>query len=358
MGFVFRRPAGLVSALVLTMATLVAPLVTPPVPASAATVRPPAVSQLKLIRHTDHSLAISFAVPAAYYHPGAGVVVRITRGHTPAATPTAGYAVQAPVYPHEAQAGPNPALGADLAYTFAVWIRDNGVYSSRQTLTARTLKDASPPDDVTGVEARATLVDGMPRVVLSWKNPCCDEVSTIRIVRNTEPTTTGGTVVDVPAANQAWADDNLPDSIVNNPDPFDYTTDPLYYWVLARDRAGHWSRSYASTDVVVASRTISGHVSGTDRFVVVYCCPGPTGELSGVTSKGALDGSFTVHLPPGRFTICSGDNHPAGDDPTAACWVAEPDGTGHTIPWSGYNDDVPTASIDLDSAKSYDAVRF
>jgi hypothetical protein len=149
---------------------------------------------------------------------------------------------------------------------------------------------------------------------------------------------------------------------VNNPKPFNYSDAPLYYFVIARDKAGNFSRTYAKTSVVVGSRTISGHVSGSNRFVAVYCCPGDTGELSLVTTKGGLGenvngGAFTVRVPPGVFTICEGDNT-TSNDPTATCWTDDPGPGGHTTPWGGFNEQVPTATIDLRSATSYDEVDF
>src|SRR6185437_9696894 len=158
------------------------------VPAASAATAPPAASQLQVVHRTDHSLTIKFAVPAAYYHPGAGAVVRITRGYTPAATPGAGYSVGSIDSAHEAQAGPNPPLRANLAYTFAVWIRDSGVYSKRATITTATLKDTTAPDSVSYLTSQAALAGGQPRVVLTWQNPCCDTLGPVRIVRNTKPT--------------------------------------------------------------------------------------------------------------------------------------------------------------------------
>jgi hypothetical protein len=263
---------------------------------------------------------------------------------------------------HEAKAGPNPPLGANLAYTFAVWIRDNSLYSKRATITTTTLTDTTAPDPVSYVTSQAMLSGGNPRVVLTWQNPCCDTLGDLRIVRNTKPTTTGGTVFNVPTSSQAWVDDNLPDSIVNNPGVFDYSTAPLYYYLISRDAAGHFASRYVGTTIVVASRTISGHVSGANRFVFAYCCPGESGQPIGVTGQGGLGdsvngGAFIIHLPPGVFTICSGDNLHA-NDPTGTCWIATGPASGHTIPWFGYDEDVATPTIDLTSATSYTAVQF
>jgi hypothetical protein len=333
------------------------------VPAASAATAPPAASQLQVVHRTDHSLTIKFAVPAAYYHPGAGAVVRITRGYTPAATPAAGYSVGSIDSAHEAQAGPNPPLGANLAYTFAVWIRDSGVYSKRATITTATLKDTTAPDSVSYLTSQAALAGGQPRVVLTWQNPCCDTLGPVRIVRNTKPTTTGGTVFNVPAASQAWVDDNLPDSIVNNPGVFDYSTAPLYYYVIPRDAAGHFARYYTGTKIVVASRTISGHVSGSDRYIAVFCCPDDilwqsvlVTSLDGL-GDGVNGGAFTVHVPPGVFTICSGDNLHA-NDPTATCWVATGPASGHTTSWDGFDEGIALPTMDLTSATTYTAVEF
>lgn len=357
----YRRPARTAAVAATGIATMIGSLIVGTSAASAATA-PPAASQLKVVQRTDHSLTIKFAVPAAYYHPGAGVVVRITRGYTPAPTPTTGYGVTNIYTTHEAQAGPNSPLGANLAYTFAVWIRDSGLYSKRATITATTLKDTTGPDPVSYVSSQAGLAGGRPRVVLTWDNPCCDQLSYVRIVRNTKATTTGGTVFNVPASSQAWVDDNLPNAIVNNPEPGDFSTAPLYYYLIPVDASGNVAARYVGTKIVVASRTISGHVSGADRYVYVYCCPGETGESVGVTGQGGLGdsvngGAFTIHVPPGVFTICSGDNLTA-NDPTGACWIATGPASGHTTPWFGYDEDVAAPTIDLTSATSYTVVQF
>lgn len=352
-----RRLSSAMLALGVALA-LVASVFVGRLPATAAT-PPPPVSQVRVIQKTDHQITIQFAVPAAYYHPGARAVVRITRGKTPAASPTAGYEVRANTR-HEAQAGPNPALGAGVAYTFALWIIDGGQLSKRATLTTTTLKDTTPPEDLLAVHAKATINSG-PRVVLDWANPCCDELDTVRIVRNTKPTTVGGNVFTVPAAAQAWVDDQLPASIVNNEDQ-SFSADPLYYWLRIRDKAGHYSLRYVGTKVVVGSRTISGTVTGKNRFVVAYCCNGGF-ESRYVTSLADLNGSvnggrFSLIVPPGRYTICTGDMFGRDGEPTASCWVPGPDGTGTKQSWSGFNEDVPPDNIDLRSTRSYDGVRF
>lgn len=67
---------GLVAALALAGSSLSAP--------AEAAAKPPPSSQLKVVQRTDHRLAVQFAVPAAFYHPGAGSVVRLTGGRTSA----------------------------------------------------------------------------------------------------------------------------------------------------------------------------------------------------------------------------------------------------------------------------------
>ncbi|MET0998544.1 MAG: hypothetical protein ABWX73_07520 [Marmoricola sp.] len=119
---------------------------------------------------------------------------------------------------------------------------------------------------------------------------------------------------------------------------------------------------YHRTSVVVGSRTITGQVSGTDRFVHVYCCPGISGELNAVDGEGGLGenvngGAFSVRVPPGVYTICEGDNS-TDNDPTATCWTDDPGPGGHTTSWGGFNEQVPTATIDLRTATSYGEVDF
>ncbi|MET0695248.1 MAG: hypothetical protein ABWY56_15045 [Propionibacteriaceae bacterium] len=329
------------------------------VPAAAATTPPPA-SQLRLSDRSDHMLELQFAVPAAYYHPGASAVVRITRGRTPAASPTAGYPVQTNTL-HQARAGSNPPLGAEVAYTFAVWIIDGGKLSPRATLTATTLKDTHPPDDIIAAHAAPGISPG-PRVIVDWANPCCDELDTVQIIRNTKNTPVGGTVFNVPAAPQAWADEHLPASIDDYTRSQRFSAAPLYYFLKIKDKAGNYSRFDTRTDVVFASRTISGTVTGKDRYLRVYCCTGINGAAY-VSGLEGLDGSvnggkFTVNLPPSSYTICTGGEHQGEHDPTASCWVPGPNGTGTKRPWDGTDEGVPSPTIDLTINKSYDDVHF
>jgi hypothetical protein len=339
---------------------LVSALLTVTTVAAEAAKRPPRVSQVRVVERAPHQLAIQFAVPAAYYRPGAGVVVRLTRGRTPAARPAAGYHV--PVTPrHRAQAGPFPELESNTAYTFAIWIRASGRYSRRVVVRTRTAVNVHPPADIGNVRIRAS-VDPSPRVVISWGELGAD-VRSVRIVRNTEMTTAGGTVFTLAGRPTSFTDANLP-RIIDDPGGSPrFSAAPIHYWLIARDKAGRFSILYHRTSVVVGSRIISGQVSGTDRFVHVYCCPGATGELNAVTGQGGLGedvngGAFSVRVPPGVYTICEGDNSAADVDPTATCWTDDPGPGGHTTPWGGHDEQVPTETIDLRTATSYDEVDF
>jgi hypothetical protein len=311
-----------------------------------------------LVKRGDHTLTIKFAVPAAYYHRGAGVVVRLTRGKKPAARPSAGYAVA--VYPdHEAYA--HPTLAANVPYTFAIWIHDGGKYSKRVVFRTRTAKDTTPPDTVTGLRSAAGISgDGTPRVILDWTNPCCDEIASTRIVRNTKPTTTGGTVFNVPAGARSWVDEGFGQRTADG-----YSSSPLYYFVIPRDKAGHFARFYTSTSVVVGSRTISGSVSREDRYVEVFSCCNIQGGSEGLVTKEHLSGSvnggaFSFTLPPGRYTVCESAESSDGTDPTDSCWIPDTGGGGHTVTWRHeFEEDYPPGpNIDLTSQTSYSGIAF
>ena len=106
----WRALAALLPALALTLAGQ-----TPSVAAApqASTTAPPPVSSLVVSARYDHTLVIGWAVPAAVYAPGASVVVRLTRGATPAASPSTGYAVPV-TFPKSARARP---LTSSATYT-------------------------------------------------------------------------------------------------------------------------------------------------------------------------------------------------------------------------------------------------
>lgn len=326
-------------------------------PATAAS-KPRPVSKVHLVKRGDHTLTIKFAVPAAYYHQGAGVVVRLTRGKKPAARPSAGYAVA--LQPgHEAYV--QQTLVANTRYTFAVWLHDGGRYSKRVVFRTRTAKDTSPPDTVENVQATAGLSgSGSARVVLEWDNPTGDSLSGVRIVRNTRPTTTGGKVVNVGPTAEVWVDQSLPGVTSQG-----FSTAPLYYFVIPRDQAGHFARSYARAEVVVGSRTISGAVSRENRELAIFtCCQGSGFEATDFLRRSPVSasvngGAFTFTLPPGRYAIC---DHPAAgpyNDPTASCWVPDQGGGGHTVRWyDEFTEDYPPGNIDLTAPTPYTGVTF
>jgi hypothetical protein len=350
-----RRHAGTI--LVVALALVAAGLGFAPADAAA---RPPRVSKVQVVERTFNALTIRFAVPAAYYHPGAGVVVRLTQGRKPAARPGKGVAVPANAR-HEAS--PTIALKQGTLYTFALWVRDNGRFSKRVVIRARTTTYHEPPGEIGTVGAQAT-VDPTPRVHLTWVASATDDLASIRIVRNTVPTTTGGTVFTLPGSARSWTDTKLPTAIDHPGATPRFSSAPLYYWLIAKDKAGYFSRLYTRKEVVVGSRTLSGHVAGTDRFVAVYCCPaGSTNQPTLVTTLGGLSagvdgGAFSVAVPPGTYAVCEGANHPTGIDTTAACWVADSPTTGHTVPWGGTDEDVSTPSVDLRTATSYAGISF
>jgi hypothetical protein len=326
-------------------------------PSSAAS-KPPSVSRVHLVKRGDHTLTIAFAVPAAYYHRGAGVVVRLTRGKTAAARASAGYTVT--VSPdHQARTG--SSLTADALYTFAIWIHDGGKYSKRVVFRARTAKDTTPPDTVENTQATAGLSgSGSARVVLEWDNPTGDPLSGVRIVRNTRPTTTGGKVVNVAPTAEVWVDRSLPGLTSQG-----FSTAPLYYFVIPRDQAGHFARFYSRAEVVVGSRTISGTVSRENRELAIFtCCQGSGFEATDFlrrrpVSASVNGGAFTFTLPPGRYAVC---DHPATgpyNDPTASCWVPDPGGGGHTVRWyDEFTEGYPPGNIDLTAPTPYTGITF
>jgi hypothetical protein len=323
-------------------------------PATAAS-KPPPVSGVHLVKRADHALTIAFAVPAAYYHRGAGVVVRLTRGKTAAARASAGYAVAVST-DHQATIG--LGLTADALYTFAIWIHDGGKYSKRVVFRARTAKDTTPPDPVEGVRAIAGLGGtGDARIVLDWTNPCCEQITSIRIVRNTRPTTTGGAVFTASPSSRAWVDTSFPGRRADG-----FSTAPIYYYLSARDAAGHYSRFYTGTSVVVGSRTISGTVSMEHRDVVVFSCCDIQGGSHRLVHKTDVSGSvgggaFSFTLPPGRYAVCQA-SATVVNDPTNTCWVPDAGGGGHTVRWyNEFEEGNPGPNIDV-TAASYSGIAF
>lgn len=295
--------------------------------ASDAAAAPAPVSGLSVTDRTDHHIWVHFDLPA----DPQTVVARLTRGYTPAATPNAGYFVG--VGNHIVQPGSFGAvLTADTVYTIAFWVRQGSVYSARRTVTARTLKDTTRPADLEVPWAPAPSVDpqGEAQVQLVWSAIDVEEdLAGTRIVRNTAPTTTGGTVFFVPAPHHSFVDDNPPvPADVTGPQPV------VHYWLLSRDRAGNFGAHYQRLDVVVANRTLRGHVApGTTLVTEILCCP-KTDDVDtdrlvagGYAAIALTSGDYTIHVPPGVYALC-GERLGAS---TQTCYGQRPDGTIYTF---------------------------
>ena len=274
----------------------------PATPARAGTVPPP-VSNIRVTLRTDHRLAVTWDVPAVYYSPGVVGVARLTRGATPAATPTSGYFMA--VHGRSAETPScSPLLTPDTTYTVAVWVNDHGAYSARRSLTVRTLKDTTAPD-VFAVQSRTSAIgeDGDPEVKLIWEREC-DDYAGVRIVRNTRPTLTGGTVLFAAGNVHAYLDHDIPGTSATSPNQ------TLYYYLIALDKAGHFAAHYTATSVVFGDRTITGTVSGTqDRYVSITT--GLAGDGSPLYRQAVLvkpstgNRAFTFRVPAGRYQVCA-----------------------------------------------------
>lgn len=351
--------AVLVGGLVLAGASLGAP--------AQAAAKPPAASQLKVVQRADHQLAVQFAVPTAFYHPGAGSVVRLTGGRTPAASPSKGYAV-----PTDGRHVSRTAatLLASQDYTFAVWIRDHGVYSKRTAITTRTLADTTRPNPVTGLTAKASIGDGSGQVKLTWTGDHTDRIGYVRIVRNTRPTTTGGDVVaaQLPAGTETWTDTRVGalarDDYSTPTDPATgWTQQRFYYFVIERDRAGNFSRSYANASDVFGTRMLSGTVTGgaasDSTNIVAFAGTSPRLKSAATTIASSGGGAFAMRVPPGLYTVCD----TVASNPAAnRCWVVRSDGTAGTAPGAEIDDplgypNAPAPSIDVTQG-DYTAIRF
>ena len=195
-----------------------------------------------------------------------------------------------------------------MAYTFAIWVRANGLYSARRTITVVTR-----PDVVTDLRAAASVTApsfdlGRAQVRLTWRNPA-GPLAAIRIVRNTSPTTAGGTVTTLPGSATSFTDTSLPASACGG-SATGCSTAPLHYWVVPESTDGGFADRYLRTDVVVGSRTISCTVSGSSSGVVALCCQNLFDAedtlITGATADPAVDGgAFTIHVPPGVYAVCT-----------------------------------------------------
>ncbi len=347
-----RRALPVLTTLLVAVAALVVPA-----PGSSAATAPPPVSNITVTERTAHRITISYVVPAAYYSPGGGGVVRLTRGSTPAASPTAGYAV--PVTGRTARTTLDPALTPNVAYTLAVWVKANGQYSARRTVTVVTR-----PDVVTAL-AGAASVSGPsysptgPQVRLTWRNPT-GPLKAVRIVRNVAPTTSGGSVVVLNGSAQSYVDTTLPAQVCGaSYRTTGCSTAPVHYWVMPESAAGGYADRYVRADVVVGSRTISGTVSAGNQGVVALCCQnlGDAEDLpvaDAAADPGVDGGAFTVHVPPGVYTACTFADAPP-QNVWGQCWSTKGGGTKET--WWEVGGD-PTPTIDLRTATSYTGVRL
>lgn len=334
-------------------------------PAFAASAPAP-VSHIVVTERTAHRVGISFSVPAAYYDTGAGGVVRVTRGYTPAASASAGYAV--PVTGHTARTTASPTLTADVVYTFALWVRDGGRYSARRTATIRTR-----PDDVSNVRANVgfdgpktqggfTTYTSNPHVQLTWTNPPGQPLSQIRIVRNTALTTTGGKVITLSGSTHSYSDSHIVTQLCGATQRGGCSTAPVHYWILPKTTTNDYAEHYVRNDVVVGSATLSGTIASKFDPPYVLCCPNSFdggAEIFG-GSAAISGGNFTMHLVPGTFAVCAEDttNH---TDRNTFCWHVDQGNAngelddGHDIT---IGEDHPLPSIDLVHHTSYTEVAF
>lgn len=244
-----------------------------------------------------------------------------------------------------------------MAYTFAIWARANGLYSARRTITVVTR-----PDVVTDLRAAASVTApsfdlGRAQVRLTWRNPA-GPLAAIRIVRNTSPTTAGGTVTTLRGSATSFTDTSLPASACGG-SATGCSTAPLHYWVVPESTDGGFADRYLRTDVVVGSRTISGTVSGSSSGVVALCCQNLFDAedtlITGATADPAVDGgAFTIHVPPGVYAVCTFADRPPANQ-VGTCWSTAAGGTTET--WWEVGGD-PTPTIDLRTATSYSGVRL
>ncbi len=345
------RTATAIGTVAVGVATLAATVVVAP----GALAAPAPVGGLTVTDLTDHHIWVHFDTPA----DPTTVVSRLTRGYTPAATPGAGYAV--PVANHIVQPGSTGApLTADTVYTIAFWVKQGSAYSARRTVTTRTLNDTHRPDDLEIPWAPAPSVNarGEAQVQLVWDAVDVEEdFLGTRIVRNTAPTTTGGTVFFVPAPQHTFLDVAPPmNADITGPQPV------VHYWVISEDRSGNFSPHYKRLDVVVANKTLRGHVAaGQTLLTNVLCCPAD-GDVyihriyTGYDAIALAPGDFTIHVPPGVYGLC-GERLSSSAPPL--CYAQHPDGTLYTYPGTSTEDgDVPLPTLNLVTNTSLSGLDF
>lgn len=204
--------------------------------AARAAVPPPPVSALGAVVG-DHAASVFFSVPAAYYDPGAGGVVRLTVGHTPAASPTS------PAYPVPVSGRTAKATGylhANTTYTFAIWVRDHGLYSSRRTITVITERSYSAPLPLAELSATQTVASGGHVAIdLRFGYASVDRDQTgVRVVRNTVDTTTGGTVFVIAGRPAGFVDATRLAHGVR-----------YYYWAVPFDTSGYFAHRWLGLSI-------------------------------------------------------------------------------------------------------------
>lgn len=282
----WRALAALLPALALTLAGQ-----TPSVAAApqASTTAPPPVSSLVVSARYDHTLVIGWAVPAAVYAPGASVVVRLTRGATPAASPSTGYAVPV-TFPKSARARP---LTSSATYTFAVWVRDGaGHYSARRTITTSTLKDVTAPRLTSfGGSGHLTADAGRITVTASWTTNDVEAVRA-RIVRSATRSLTGGVLV-ASAAGPGVFTDTVPHE------------GTWYYFLRLTDASGV-SSPWLYRPLEALGHRVRGHVLSDPYLETYLSVLDVSGNQAGSSSSLALDGpgSYATDLSAGRYTVC------------------------------------------------------
>jgi len=329
-------PAGRTSFAVLACAGLfLSGLVAIAAPAGAVSA-PPAASNLAVPYRYDHTLVLTFSVPAAFYDAGAGAVVRMTAGRTPASSPTTGYAV--PTTGHTVTVRP---LTASTCYTFAVWIRDHGLYSARRTITSLTLADVTPPATLysllAGIKSTASATPGIA-LTLTYARDDVD-IAGIRIVRNTAPTSSGATVLWVAGKPVTYVDTAPHAHGVR-----------YYYWAIPRDTTGHYAAHYAAASLLQNTWRISGTYDtdttseGFHGDVVSYDTTGQQVRTDDNYYDGGTS-SWHLDVAPGQYTVCQAapDADPDLHFQTVST-CAVPDGTGGWLD-EDWTSDFPAGSV-------------
>jgi len=250
------------------------------------------VAHLRVAARYDHTVRLAFDPPPeayTYKYP----VVRMTRGHTPAARPTDGYAVPLLRAPKLAQARP---LAANTVYTFAVWVPGGGVgayqhFSARRTITVRTRRDVTAPRALRP-SVRADLVGAtvQPQVDLSWTTRDPD-VAGVRVLRTTSD----------------WARATLLTASARGSNYLDRSAglrrDTRYtYYLAARDFAGHLG-PYVKVSVVTNARRIGGTLTrNADGYGEVLLSDAT--QRSWTVRRGATADDWLAAVPPGAYTVC------------------------------------------------------